>query len=137
MDTPLKTCYSCQQTKPEELFKKNYRNKQVTGYSNQCLDCNKRIYREWRTKNAERYNRQFRERRAARKNRGIEYKGGKCEDCGQIVHLAAFDFHHLDPSQKEKDVGLMMNLSDPKFFAELDKCILLCSNCHRIRHYNG
>lgn len=58
-------------------------------------------------------------------------------DCGGVFHHSAFDFHHIDPTTKEKDPGLMMTHSDEVLFKELDKCILLCANCHRIRHYNG
>lgn len=69
------------------------------------------------------------------KREAIEYKGGKCMDCGGVFHQAAFDFHHEDPSQKEFAIG-RRNLSNLTDFVkkELDKCSLLCANCHRVRH---
>lgn len=56
--------------------------------------------------------------------------------CGGTFHFSAFDFHHRDRETKDKDPGLMMGLKDEKLFAELDKCDLLCANCHRIHHFH-
>lgn len=63
----------------------------------------------------------------------IEYKGGKCEICGYNKNIAALEFHHLDPSQKEFGLtGNTYSLERQK--AEADKCILVCANCHREIH---
>lgn len=65
----------------------------------------------------------------------VEYKGGKCEKCGYNKCVAAMDFHHKDP--KEKNFGLSSNgntQSWKKLTREADKCLLLCSNCHRELH---
>lgn len=71
------------------------------------------------------------------KRKAVEYKGGKCIDCGlQTDKYIVYDFHHLDP--KLKDVKIAEMIHKRKNFEvikiELDKCVLLCSNCHRIRH---
>lgn len=66
----------------------------------------------------------------------IEYKGGKCERCGYNKCPAALEFHHLDPS--EKDFGISSNgisRSFEKCKVEVDKCILVCSNCHAEIHH--
>ena len=64
----------------------------------------------------------------------VKYKGGKCEDCDYNKNLAALDFHHIE--SEEKDFNLAHNSSNlNKVKSELDKCILLCSNCHRERHH--
>lgn len=71
-----------------------------------------------------------------RKKEAIEYKGGKCEDCGGVFHPCVYDFHHLDPSEKEFNLGNILKRKDFSIVKkELDKCALLCSNCHRMRHY--
>ena len=65
----------------------------------------------------------------------IEYKGGKCCKCGYNKCVEALEFHHLDPTQK--DFGIVSKgytRSWSKIKAELDKCILVCSNCHREIH---
>ena len=95
-------------------------------------------FKIWRVNHKDRYNKLYRERRLARKERAVQYKGGVCTHCKQIVHVAAFDFHHLDTTQKDIDPGLLMSASDEVLFKELDKCILLCANCHRKEHFiNG
>lgn len=59
----------------------------------------------------------------------IEYKGGKCIVCGYNKSIRALQFHHLDPTQK--DFGISgTTKSFEKLKPELDKCVLLCANCH-------
>lgn len=67
-----------------------------------------------------------------------EYKSKlKCELCG-FSHVAALDFHHIDALDKDKNLSQMVGLSTsiPKIKEEIKKCQVLCSNCHRILHYN-
>lgn len=70
------------------------------------------------------------------KHKAVQYKGGKCQDCGYDECEEAMEFHHLDPSQKSFSISGKYNLSWEKLKEELDKCILLCSNCHKKRHAN-
>ena len=62
----------------------------------------------------------------------VESKGGCCQKCGYNKFLRALTFHHRDP--KLKSFGLSINnlWSKPwdKIREEVDKCDLLCSNCH-------
>ena len=77
-----------------------------------------------------------REKRVEIKLRAIKYKGGKCIDCGGVFHPVAYDFHHLDPSKKDMQISKFTSISRwDEIEHELDKCILLCSNCHRVRHW--
>jgi hypothetical protein len=77
------------------------------------------------------------ERRREVKIEAIEYKGGKCIKCGYDKCPTAMIFHHLDPSQKDFGIAengrAHKNLDQIK--SELDKCVLLCSNCHLETHY--
>jgi hypothetical protein len=76
------------------------------------------------------------ERQRALKLRAIVYKGGKCEKCGYNKCPAAFDFHHLDPSEKEFSIAPKVRKGWTKELTrELDKCVLLCANCHRETHW--
>ncbi len=75
------------------------------------------------------------ERRRQVKLKAIEYKGGKCEMCGYNKCVNALEFHHLDPSQKEFNIGKKgATRKWENVQKELDKCILLCANCHRELH---
>ena len=67
----------------------------------------------------------------------LEYKGNKCEICGYNKCSEALDFHHTDMSQKEfnlSDRDLICDWSQIR--SELDKCMLVCANCHREIHAN-
>lgn len=67
------------------------------------------------------------------KQRAVDYKGGKCETCGYDKCLSALEFHHTDPN--EKDFGIASSTrSWESVKAELIKCKMLCSNCHREEH---
>jgi endonuclease I len=58
-----------------------------------------------------------------------------CTKCG-FSHSAALDFHHVDPAEKEGNIHrLLSNGQFKKLEEELEKCIVLCANCHRIHHY--
>ena len=73
--------------------------------------------------------------RRRRKRKAIDYKGGECQVCGYDKCVGALEFHHLDSTQK--DFGLSKKgipRSWEKQKIELDKCILLCANCHRETH---
>lgn len=71
-------------------------------------------------------------RRRAIKLKAIEYKGGKCVCCGYNEHPGVLDFHHLDQTLKEFSIGAAgYTRSWEKVKTELDKCILVCANCHR------
>ena len=73
-----------------------------------------------------------------RKQELIKHMGGVCSDCGLLyngTNAAVFDFHHDEPWEKEFGVG--GKLSDKPLAvlkAEVEKCRLLCANCHRIHH---
>lgn len=62
----------------------------------------------------------------------IEYKGGKCQLCGYSKYQGALDLHHLNQKTKKfgiADKGYTRSWSMVK--EELDKCVLVCANCHR------
>jgi 5-methylcytosine-specific restriction endonuclease McrA len=63
----------------------------------------------------------------------IEYKGGKCELCGYSKCARALEFHHLNPDEKDFSIS-GRSLSFDKLKSEVDKCILVCSNCHSEIH---
>lgn len=73
-------------------------------------------------------------RRFKGKEKGIAYKGGKCERCGYCKSKWALNFHHLDPATKSFNIGSATTRSWKVVQAELDKCILLCANCHAEEH---
>ena len=62
----------------------------------------------------------------------VEYRGGKCTKCS-FTNPLSLDFHHRIGTVKDKKVFLRKQCSfNDKVKAELDKCDILCKNCHRV-----
>ena len=74
-------------------------------------------------------------RRFRTKLKAVKYLGGSCLDCGYDTNIVALEFHHTDPTEKDFNISKAYNKSWPSVVTELDKCVLLCSICHKIRHH--
>lgn len=119
----MKKCSACHVTKDLDSFYTNGRQK-VSGrqkYHPNCIEC-MLILRADATK--------------AKRNIITEMFGDKCIRCGYNECYSALDFHHVDPSKKEYEPRLLVNGfgSIKKMLKELEKCVMLCSNCHRSLH---
>ena len=102
-------CVDCGEKDPEKF----YGDKKVT-----CKKCHNN--RMWR-------------KRSDMLAKGREMLGGKCSKCGYNKCNAALEFHHVDESNKEFEVaGARYGWKRMK--PEIEKCILLCANCHREHH---
>lgn len=64
------------------------------------------------------------------KQKAIDYKGGKCILCGYNKCAASLDFHHIIPNEKDFSISSGFTRSWEKIKAELEKCSLVCRNCH-------
>lgn len=74
-------------------------------------------------------------RRRHLREKAVEYKGSKCFICGYQKCIKALEFHHL--TSDDKNFGLSargVTRAWEKVKKELDKCILVCANCHRELH---
>jgi hypothetical protein len=98
-----------------KLCRKEFKDYQDAGRT-RCGSCNTKI-RRYRAKVA-----------------AVNFLGGKCVKCGWKGGQAAFQFHHTDPTKKDFTIGNVANKKWDFIRAELEKCILLCSNCHAIEH---
>lgn len=67
------------------------------------------------------------------KQRLVDYKGGKCQICGYNRYINALEFHHVNPEEKDFTISGGTKSFDT-LKPEIDKCILVCSNCHREIH---
>lgn len=81
-------------------------------------------------------NKNRREWSLIQKRKAVDYKGGKCIICGYLKCLAALDFHHKNPLEKDGygTGALKAHWSWEKNKIELDKCVLVCVRCHREIH---
>lgn len=67
------------------------------------------------------------------KQKIVDFKGGQCQKCGYNRCLDALELHHHDPNGKESSIRFTNN-SWHKVVKEIEKCELLCANCHREVH---
>jgi len=65
----------------------------------------------------------------------IQHKGGKCELCGYDKCREALEFHHQDNAKKDFGISYKgITRSWKKIQQEIEKCTLVCANCHREIH---
>jgi hypothetical protein len=69
------------------------------------------------------------EEKRRKKQKCVNYKGGKCQICGYNKTIKALAFHHIDPKNKSYNIG-NTGLGYESMKSELDKCICVCHNCH-------
>ena len=124
-------CNSCGEDKLPHLFAKDSGLK--SGYSGRCKACDK-VRRDCPLAKIKK-NKRIYKRRLELKIKSIEYLGGVCKMCGGKFHTASFDFHHKNPETKSFTIAEKNSASWGARVNELDKCVLLCSNCHREFHY--
>ncbi|KKU44761.1 MAG: hypothetical protein UX64_C0046G0002 [Microgenomates group bacterium GW2011_GWC2_46_7] len=75
------------------------------------------------------------ERRRKLKRMAVELKGGCCQICGYNKYVGALDFHHVDEGMKSFDLSSRgLTRSWDRIKEEINKCVLVCANCHREVH---
>jgi hypothetical protein len=102
-------CQHCGETEPSKFYRK---------MRTTCYSCHGKIQEQ---------------KRVQQRIDAINYKGGKCEHCGYDKYHGALEFHHKDPKIKDPK-SFRPGLAKARFLAEVDKCLLLCANCHREEH---
>jgi hypothetical protein len=110
----------------KETNKKSYTKNKKSIISKVCLyqNNNKDKVKKWAKKHKEKSRKNF-----------IDFKSKLfCSECGEN-HISCLEFHHKNPKEKEYAVSKLYN-SPIKLKKEINKCIVLCSNCHRKLHYN-
>ena len=133
MDT--KKCSTCKEVKILADFNKHAKN--LDGLQTTCKTCQKK-----------RAQQQYHEDRAKAANLAkkslvswslaiaeLKTKYG-CQVCGNKISIC-LDFHHVDPSKKDKEISaLAAKKSLSKITTEINKCVVVCANCHRKIHAN-
>ena len=77
---------------------------------------------------------QVRDSRHKRKLDVLYVMGEKCKICGYSKAITALELHHLNPEEKDFTLGQCWNKSWDDIHKEIQKCILVCANCHREIH---
>lgn len=141
-------CSKClKQKPPEEFTSQNGKPKNI------CKECSRAYHREHNKKRysspearaaelergRDKYANQIMPNRSARKAALVHMLGGKCSQCGYSHSLRALDFHHVNPSEKRRTVSHLLAINTEESFIlaieEAQRCVLLCSNCHRVETF--
>jgi len=121
LDT-LKTCKSCNQSFPESKFK--FRSGKGRQAGQRHSMCNRCLYVKYTRPSMERKLKMIHE---------YQLKMG-CADCGYKKHPAALEFDHLPGTEKLFNIGEEIgNRSVESIWSEIEKCEVVCANCHAIR----
>lgn len=135
----MKKCGRCKEGLPFEAFNKNKSKKD--GLGTMCRECWKSYYKDKYYKLGKEKERLLRNNQTKRKAMTEfikEYKEAKpCADCGIKYPSYVMDFDHLDGFEKEFNIGsASQRYTLEKVKIEIEKCEVVCANCHRIRTYN-
>lgn len=133
IDAEMKSCRVCKEDKPLKAFHLNKSCKQ--GVVGTCRSCTGERVSGWYITNRSRRQSVANEKNRSRKQKVVDHFGGKCHDCSGIFPNCVFQFHHLDPSQKDINPSGAMARNEETMWIELKKCVMLCANCHMIRHH--
>ena len=114
-----KKCSKCQRDLPVSHFHKNgFDSQGRQKYRGYCKDCANNLEKA----------------RYQKKKNFIDSKKQSCQKCGDS-RAYVLDFHHKDRTEKEFTIGRLKKGSLDLIQSEIDKCIVLCANCHREFHH--
>lgn len=133
-----KLCSSCKITKNIEFFNVRYTRKDggIT-YQPYCKECNKKASSKWYKNNPNR----IVERNCDNRHKFIESirdmkSSVGCVRCSE-KHPACLEYHHVDPTDKSFSIGEgIYKYGKSTILNEIEKCEVLCSNCHKKLHWD-
>jgi Zn finger protein HypA/HybF involved in hydrogenase expression len=126
-ESGLKICNSCDEEKSLEEFSTNgYTPLGKVKYKAKCKKCSQQD-------SYDRFNSLLEE------YLDVSNRKYACEQCGYTNVFGSLDWHHLDPETKDFNISDVSRTISSENFAinvipELDKCAILCPNCHRLEH---
>lgn len=130
-----KVCSDCKQKKPFANYRWRDRSRNLK--VKRCSECDT----AWRSKDyqdkTDSYRRRINQLHTELRAIVVEEKKHPCMDCGVCYPPYVMDFDHRDPTQKVSKISNLMRWgSKDKLLIELEKCDLVCANCHRERTHN-
>lgn len=112
------------------------------GYRWSCSSCERSWHKQYYDAHAEEKRRYSREKAKEYNGRWMEIIREKfgdppsCQRCGYDKYFSILEFHHVDPLEKESSIYIWRKPTK-RLLEELEKCILLCPNCHKEHHWEG
>jgi len=129
----MKTCVTCGTEKHEEEF--NWRYKSLGIRHPTCRECQKGFRKNWYEDNKERHLKQVQDRKREARTVAREYvwkylSTHPCEQCGESDPVV-LEFHHVGGKDMAISEFVAGGYSVVTIQAEIDRCVVLCANCHR------
>lgn len=126
----IRVCKDCGQSKPCDWLS-SFTQTGKPEYKTRCRNCNNKLQEKRRKNRWTTIRIKQKERQKRVKQQCIDYLGGSCSKCGYKRSIRALSFHHKKRSEKYRDISKMIvNNGFEKIRTELDKCVLVCANCH-------
>lgn len=138
----MKTCSRCHLSKDLSEFYLRKTGRKAGQYYNHCKTCLRERGKSYYRKNRERQlflsNQRRKKYVILKKKLVYSLKNRPCKDCGQRFPHYVMDFDHRDETTKIGNIAHLVSqnyYSKTKLLAEINKCDIVCANCHRIRTY--
>lgn len=132
----MRTCTKCNE--PKELSEFSFKNKSKGTLSSECKECHRVLRQDYYRNNKQEELARVRDFKKKYVEWFKELKSKLvCKEC-QESHPATLQFHHLDPNEKEIGIAdaITRKWSKNKVLREIEKCDVLCGNCHLKLHWN-
>ena len=128
-----KVCCRCRVLKPLEEF--NFRNRSAGIRHRYCRDCGKKFTRSHYQRNKRQYVERTLRSHARRRAYLHQIKSRPCADCGVQYPYYVMDFDHREGEEKLFEMNRISYVSMRAIKQEIEKCDVVCSNCHRERTF--
>lgn len=126
-----KTCSSCHVTKPLTGF--NFKRRSAGVRHSYCRECGKKITQNHYKRNKPSYLKRNLRAYAERRQLVIDAKSRPCADCGVQYPYYVMDLDHRDGASKQFSLHAVHGVSKEAVMREIEKCDVVCANCHRER----
>lgn len=110
--------------------------KEILPQRKYCVDCRNKLREKAKHSRGKSTYEYMKKSRRDLKLFAVNYLGNQCSICGYKKCLRALVFHHKNPTEKDFQIGTQSfyTLNKKELMVELDKCILVCANCHAELH---
>ena len=129
-----KICSICKTEKSFDSFL--WKNKSKNLKHSVCSECYKKVRKKSYDANSQYYKDKSKKRRKEHASQYEEYKKSlSCKVCGES-ETVCLDFHHLYANEKDFNIAARKHSTTKfeKIVREIEKCVVLCANCHRKVH---
>lgn len=135
MTMKTKVCTTCNEPKPDTLEFFSRMSKDSKEFRGSCKGCQNKNLRRWQKANPENIKISRTKTNVAIKALSDRLKSAPCTDCGKTYPPCVMDWDHVRGEKLYNPGNMLHKCMTAKYLIEIEKCELVCSNCHRIRTF--